>query len=439
LGISPHRRSRAWRLTQDGQHAQALAVLEELIDRCGQTTEPRVSRLVSGVMTSRAVALWELGRGEEAVAALEDASARDRSGVPDRERSLAGEAARLLEASYLRQLGRFPDSIALCDEIVDRLTALETTPAQAAVAQAIELKCDALSAAGRFTEMLGAQDSLLDHFGNSSDPQLQSHVARMLGGKTWCLLRLGRSNDAISASDELLARFETESEPAAVLELANLIVKCSNSLLARNRGATKRQGLNVKLFTTAVVTARSAAGLEAAGMTVPVGLSRDDDAAASRDGGPAPGRLRAMIDQERGRAEQALKLSTAVVTRLASSGDPQLQKIVVEAQMDQIGACGALGRWPRVIATASNLISHGNVAAAALERRSERSRSDGSDVSAAGSLLAGALVIEEHGEPAQAIAAYNAFIDRYHAARSLWARALVWLARRFRNHAARAA
>ena len=424
-------------LANSGQHDQALAVLDDLIDRCGRTADPRVRRLVGGGMFSRAGALWELERRDEAVAALDDVHAHYSSAESVTERLLASQA-QLVQAAYLRELGRVQDSITICDEVIEHLHGNDTTAAQVTVAHAFERKCEALALDTRVTEMLAAQESLLQRFGNSTDSQLRLSVARTLRGKTWCLIRLGRIIDAITVTEELLVRFETETDPVALTELTDLVLKCSSSLLTRNPGVTRRQGRNLNLFTTAVQTGRSVAGLRVTDVSVSAATTRNGDAPASRDQGAAAGRLGMMIQQQCGRAEQALKLTTALVARLASSDDPRLQKMAVEAQTDQISALGALGRWPHVLATASNLISKGLPAAAALERRSERSRSNGSDIAAAGALMASALTIGEHGEPGQAIAAYDAFIDQYRAAASLPVRALVWLARRFRHKAAKA-
>lgn len=292
--------------------------------------------------------------------------------------------------------------------------------------------------------MLAAEDAVLERFADSPEPQLRLGVARALRGRAWCLLDVGRIDEAIATTNELLARFESETDPPAVAALAGLILKSTRSLLNHSRAADPRQDKTVWWFATTAQMLGAAGGEPRPIALRPNGVSAATSPALGNDGAarPAPGRLRRMIALEHQRSKKALKLSTALVTRLADSANHNVQQLAAEAQIEQTNALIALGRWFIAVGTFTALLSQGSPAVAALERRSEaahNTQDPGARIAAAGSLMATAMSVEQQGDPTQTVAAYDAFINRYHDEKSIRVKALLWFARGFRKKAASAA
>lgn len=113
----------------------------------------------------------------------------------------------------LTQLGRFDDSIKVCDEILDGFGDDDEPSMRARVAQALQRKAYCQGELGRVDELVATLDEVFARFSESIEPNIRNQVAAALEGKEVALGRAGRFEDAIKVTDEVFRRYADATQP----------------------------------------------------------------------------------------------------------------------------------------------------------------------------------------------------------------------------------
>ena len=164
------RTARAGTLRDLGRHADALAALDDTIERFPHNVVAR---------TARAGTLRDLGRHADALAALDDTIERFPHNV----------VARTARAETLRDLGRHADALAALDDTIERF------PHDVVARNA---RAETLRDLGRHADALAVLDDMIERFPHNE-------VARTARAGT--LRDLGRHADALAALDDTIERF----------------------------------------------------------------------------------------------------------------------------------------------------------------------------------------------------------------------------------------
>ena len=165
---------------------------------------------------NKAAALWEQNRAEDALAALEELV--NRFGECETSALLEPVARALVNKGMtLGGLDRPEEALSTYDEVVSRFGESETPILLEKVAAALFNKGATLGGLDRPEEALSVYDEVVSRFGESETPALLEQVAMALVNKGKPLGRLDRPEEALTAWDEIVSRFG-ESETPALLE-----------------------------------------------------------------------------------------------------------------------------------------------------------------------------------------------------------------------------
>lgn len=168
---------------------------------------------INSALFNKGVALAQLGRWQEAIAAYDDLVRRT-GGSPVL--GLRETAVRALfnKGASLSGHQRYEEAIAVYDDLV-RLYADAPEPSlREAVAKALINKGIALAELDRPVEALSVLDEVVARWDNSRDPVLQVRAARALVNRAAALIKLGESAAALDTYNEVLIRFGDESQPS---------------------------------------------------------------------------------------------------------------------------------------------------------------------------------------------------------------------------------
>ena len=206
----------------------ALAALEELVDRFGESEAPALLQVVAIALVAKGVTLGELNRPEEALSACDEVVGR--FGESETPALLQVVAIALVnKGGVLGGLNRPEEALSACDEVLSRFGESETPALLEGVAKALFNKGVTLGGLNRPEKALSAYDEVLSRFGESEAPALLEQVAMALVNKGGVLGGLNRPEEALSACDEVLSRFGESEAPALLERVAMALV---------NKGAT---------------------------------------------------------------------------------------------------------------------------------------------------------------------------------------------------------
>ena len=154
-----------------------------------------------------AVALWNQNRTEDALAALEELV--DRFGESEAPALLQVVAIALVaKGATLGELNRPEEALSARDEVVSRFGESEAPALLQVVALALVAKGVTLGGLDWPEEELSAYDEVVSRFGESETPALLERVAKALVNKGVTLGGLDRPEEALDAWDEVVSRFE---------------------------------------------------------------------------------------------------------------------------------------------------------------------------------------------------------------------------------------
>ena len=209
----------AFALWKQNRAEDALATLDELVDRFGESETPAILEGVAMALFNKGVTLGRLDRLEEALNAWDEVVSRfGKSKAP----TLLKPVAKALfnKGMALGRLDCPEEELSAYDEVVNRFGESETPAILEQVAKALFNKGMALGRHDRSEEALATYDEVLSRFGESETPPtppLLEQVAVALVNKGLALDGLRRPEEALTAYDEVVSRFG-ESETPAILE-----------------------------------------------------------------------------------------------------------------------------------------------------------------------------------------------------------------------------
>ena len=208
--------NKAAALWEQNRAEDALAALEELVNRFGESEAPALLEPVARALVNKGMTLGGLDRPEEALSAYDEVVSR--FGESETLALLEKVAAALVnKGTTLGRLDRPREALKAWDEIVNRFGESETPALLERVSTALFNKGATLGRLDRPGEALSAYDEVVSRFDESEATALLEPVATALVNKGTTLGRLDRPGEALSAYDEVVSRFG-ESETPALLE-----------------------------------------------------------------------------------------------------------------------------------------------------------------------------------------------------------------------------
>lgn len=179
--------------------------------------DPGVREHVAWARYEKGVALAELGRPDEAVAAFDDIVARY-GDEPDLRRQVC---LALVEKAV--QLDCVEDEIAVYDEIDARFG--DELELREEVVRALVDRSFALADLERVEEEIAGYDEVVARFGDAPEPAVRVQVVRALVTKGAQLGNSDRAEASVAVYDELVARYG--DDPAVGVDVARALVNKS--------------------------------------------------------------------------------------------------------------------------------------------------------------------------------------------------------------------
>ena len=208
--------NKAAALWEQNRAEDALAALEELVNRFGECETSALLEPVARALVNKGMTLGGLDRPEEALSAYDEVVSR--FGESETLALLEKVAAALVDkGATLGEINRPGEALEAWDEVVSRFGESETPILLEKVAAALFNKGATLGGLDRPEEALSVYDEVVSRFDESEAPALLEPVARALVNKGMTLSGLDRPEEALSAYDEVVSRFD-ESEATALLE-----------------------------------------------------------------------------------------------------------------------------------------------------------------------------------------------------------------------------
>ena len=136
----------------------------------------------------------------------------DREAGADESR-IAAAVALLDEIQALFDHGRHAETVARCEEGVQRFTDDPSPLVRERVAYGLLFEGLSLANLGRSDEAIRVYEELIARYGSSADQEMRRHVAWALNNQAFTLKELGRREQSLAAYDELIERFHNEPEP----------------------------------------------------------------------------------------------------------------------------------------------------------------------------------------------------------------------------------
>ena len=185
---------------------------------------------------AKAIALYELGRLEEAATAF-GAIADRLIDAPDADMKTRHARALFNKGVMLGAIDRGAEEIAAYDDLISRFADDPAPALRAQVAKALINKGVRLGVLDRSAEEIAAYDDLISRFADDPAPTLREQVAKGLFNKGFTLGVLHRSAEEIAAYDDLIARFADDPAPVLREQVANALLNKGFTLGALDRGA----------------------------------------------------------------------------------------------------------------------------------------------------------------------------------------------------------
>lgn len=192
-----------------GQLNEAAALFDEVVRTSGDGT-PELDRLAVAALATRARALARLGRTDEALGALDELERRgvDPGSIPD-------TVAEVLFARglALRLAGKPDEAMASHEEVVRRFAGDPSPAARAFAARALHDTAVIAERGGDDERQLRVYDEVVRRFGDDDAPGIQAVVAASLLSRGNVLRRTGDEPGALAAYDEVVRRFGGDDDP----------------------------------------------------------------------------------------------------------------------------------------------------------------------------------------------------------------------------------
>jgi tetratricopeptide (TPR) repeat protein len=348
---------------------EALEVFDQVVDRFGNATEPEIREVVAKVLNQKGywldvldkltspkyVTPGAVGRLEEAVGVYDQVV--DRFGDAT-EPKLRRQVAKALidKGRTLDALGRWEEAVGVYDQVVDRFDDTTEPDMREHVANALRHKRSALSELSRPEEAIGVYDQVVDRFGDATEPELRTKVANALIHKGLTLDAQERRKEAIGVYDQVVDRFGDATEP----ELRDLVAR-----------ALIKKGLALNTLTrVARVLDKEDATLSAQDREEEAVEVYDQ--VVDRFGDATEPELRTRVAWALiykgvalgwlGRSEEAVGVYDQVVDRFGDATEPELRTKVANALINKGDALGMLGRSEEAIGVYDQMVDRFGIA-----------------------------------------------------------------------------
>ena len=169
-----------------GRLDEVLSILEEIVTRFGEATDPLVMQVVAKAMHNTGTTLGEMGRVEEALVASDEAITRFGSSTdPVLLGAVAGSVVN--KAVALGELGRAEEALVAYDAVITRFGQADEQVLVQSVAGALFNKGVELQQLGRLEEAVAVYEEVTARLGESKDPIVMQEVARacQCGERAW--------------------------------------------------------------------------------------------------------------------------------------------------------------------------------------------------------------------------------------------------------------
>jgi tetratricopeptide (TPR) repeat protein len=198
-------------LLKDDRSDEALAALDEVVARFGESEELALREWVAKALVNKSAALNMAGRPDEALVACDAVEARFGMST---ELALREAVARALvnKGTTLNNAGHPDEALAAYEAVEARFGGATELVLREQVTKALFSKGVALNKAERTDEALAAYDAVEARFGMSTELALREAVARALVNKGVALGKAGRTGEELAAYDAVVARFGGAAE-----------------------------------------------------------------------------------------------------------------------------------------------------------------------------------------------------------------------------------
>ena len=214
--------AKATTLNNQNRAEEALAALDEIVRRFGESEMPDLSRLVAKALVSKGATLGRLNRAEEALASFDDVVRRFGASsssdlIEQVVQALVNKGVALIE------LNRLEEALDAFDEVWRRFGGSQTTTLFEPLAVAHFYSGLTLARLSRPLKAVAAIDEMVRRFGESTAPAVLDLVSTALVNKGVALNDLKRPEDAIAAFDEVVRRYGGQEAPALAESVADAL------------------------------------------------------------------------------------------------------------------------------------------------------------------------------------------------------------------------
>ena len=216
----------AWALSKRGdlqrqldEFVEAIATYDELIERFGDSNEPKIQVPVAWALSKKGDLQGQLDEFVAAIATYDELI--ERFGDSDEPKIQVPVAwTRYDKATAYEKLGEFVAAIATCNELIERFGDSDEPKTLVPVAWALSKRGDLQRQLDEFVEAIATYDELIERFGDSNEPKIQVPVAWALSKKGDLQGQLDEFVAAIATYDELIERFGDSNEPKIQVPVA---------------------------------------------------------------------------------------------------------------------------------------------------------------------------------------------------------------------------
>ena len=205
-----------------GEHAAALEVYDELVERYGESDLPEVQDAAAKGMVNKGVALRWQGEHDAAIKVYDELVERHGdSDIPEIQAAVAN--ALFNKGVELSRQGEHEAEIEVYDELVERHGDSDIPVIQAAVANALFNKGVELSRQSEHEAGIKVYDELVERYGESDVPEVQEAGAKALFNKGVELSRQGEHETEIEVYDKLVKRYGESDVPEIQVQIAKAL------------------------------------------------------------------------------------------------------------------------------------------------------------------------------------------------------------------------
>ena len=234
LMVARNLHTKADALWERDQKEDALATLNEVLRRFGDTQTPALMEIVAIALVNKGVVLDALNRRDEEFVTYDEVL--HRYGASEAPQMFEWVAKALINKSAaLGRLNRHEEAVAACDEVLSRYETSKVPKLVGWVAAALVNKAVSLGGMKRQEDALAACNDALRRFGRADAPELLGAVAEALVTKAALLGGMNRLDEALATHDEVVRRFEESDVPEILERVARALAHKAYILAELNR------------------------------------------------------------------------------------------------------------------------------------------------------------------------------------------------------------